>query len=69
MPAASGLPERPTGPAGNDPDGVRIMYKCLNCGREVKIELKSAKKIICPFCGYRILRKARGETVRKVSAD
>ncbi|MCK4497490.1 MAG: DNA-directed RNA polymerase subunit P [Candidatus Aenigmarchaeota archaeon] len=45
------------------------MYKCLNCGREVKIELKTAKKIICPYCGYRILRKTRPNVVKKVYSD
>jgi DNA-directed RNA polymerase subunit RPC12/RpoP len=44
------------------------MYKCLECGREVEIELKSAKKIICPFCGYRILKKDRPTVVKRVKA-
>lgn len=43
-------------------------YRCLNCGKEVKIELKSAKKIICPFCGFRILFKERPEVLKKVEA-
>ncbi|MBI4020514.1 MAG: DNA-directed RNA polymerase subunit P [Candidatus Aenigmarchaeota archaeon] len=34
-------------------------YRCLNCGKDVKLDLRTAKKIICPFCGYRILRKTR----------
>ena len=42
------------------------MYKCLNCGKEVKIELKSAKKIICPFCGFRIIEKVRPVTSKRV---
>lgn len=45
------------------------MYKCLNCGREVRIELSTAKKIICPYCGYRILRKERPKVVKKVYVD
>jgi DNA-directed RNA polymerase subunit RPC12/RpoP len=45
------------------------MYKCINCGKEVKIELKTAKKIICPYCGYRILRKARPRVIKKVLSD
>ncbi len=45
------------------------MYKCINCGREVKIELKTAKKVICPYCGHRILRKTRPGTIKKVSSD
>jgi DNA-directed RNA polymerase subunit RPC12/RpoP len=44
------------------------MYKCLGCGREVEIDLKTAKKVICPFCGYRILRKTRPVVAKKVQA-
>lgn len=44
------------------------MYKCMNCGREIDIELKTVKKIICPFCGYRILKKERPKIVKKVKA-
>ena len=45
------------------------MYKCLGCGRSIKIELASAGKIICPSCGYRILEKERPKTVKKVMAE
>jgi len=45
------------------------MYKCLNCGREVKVELKTTKKIICPYCGHRILRKTRPKVIKKVFSD
>ncbi len=44
------------------------MYKCLSCRREVNIELKTAKKIICPYCGYRILTKMRPKIPKKVIA-
>jgi DNA-directed RNA polymerase subunit RPC12/RpoP len=44
------------------------MYKCLECGREVEVELRTAKKIICPFCGYRIIRKDRPKVVKRVRA-
>jgi DNA-directed RNA polymerase subunit P len=44
------------------------MYKCIDCGKEVKIDLKTAKKIICPACGYRILEKPRTKVIRKVLA-
>jgi DNA-directed RNA polymerase subunit RPC12/RpoP len=44
------------------------MYKCLNCGKEVKIELKSAKKIICPYCGFRIIEKSRPAVGKRVEA-
>lgn len=44
-------------------------YKCIDCGREVEINLAKAKKIICPACGYRILKKPRPRAVKQVSAD
>ncbi|HDD72484.1 MAG TPA: DNA-directed RNA polymerase subunit P [Candidatus Aenigmarchaeota archaeon] len=44
------------------------MYRCFNCGREVDIDLKTAKKIICPFCGYRILKKERPKITKRVEA-
>jgi DNA-directed RNA polymerase subunit RPC12/RpoP len=44
------------------------MYKCLNCGREVDLELRTAKKIICPHCGYRILTKTRAKITKRVEA-
>lgn len=44
------------------------MYKCLDCGKEVKMELKSAKKLICPYCGYRIIMKTRASVAKRVEA-
>ena len=41
-------------------------YKCVDCGKEVEMELKTAKKIICPACGYRILKKVRPKRISKV---
>jgi DNA-directed RNA polymerase subunit P len=43
-------------------------YTCLGCGKEVDIDLRTAKKIICPFCGYRILRKPRPKVAKTVHA-
>lgn len=43
-------------------------YKCLNCGKAVEIDLQKAKKIICPYCGYRILEKKRPSLPKKVLA-
>lgn len=34
-------------------------YRCLNCGKDVDIDLSVTKKIICPYCGYRIIEKKR----------
>lgn len=42
------------------------MYKCLNCGRMVDIDLSTAKKVFCGSCGYRILEKERPKIVKKV---
>ncbi|RLJ06555.1 MAG: DNA-directed RNA polymerase subunit P [Candidatus Aenigmatarchaeota archaeon] len=44
------------------------MYKCMKCGKEVEIDLKTAKKIICPHCGYRIIMKTRPKIIKKVIA-
>jgi len=44
------------------------MYKCLGCGKTVKVELATAAKIICPSCGYRILEKERPKLVRKIES-
>ncbi|MEE9323832.1 MAG: DNA-directed RNA polymerase subunit P [Candidatus Aenigmarchaeota archaeon] len=43
-------------------------YKCLNCGKEVPLDLQKAKKIICPYCGYRILEKKRPTAKKSVIA-
>jgi DNA-directed RNA polymerase subunit RPC12/RpoP len=43
-------------------------YKCLNCGKDVDVDLQKAKKIICPYCGYRILEKKRPTVTRRVMA-
>lgn len=45
------------------------MHKCVCCGRAVKIDVRTAKKIICPSCGYRILEKERPKVVKKVMAE
>jgi DNA-directed RNA polymerase subunit RPC12/RpoP len=42
------------------------MYKCINCGKNVDIELEKAKKVICPYCGYRILEKKRPPVLKAV---
>jgi DNA-directed RNA polymerase subunit RPC12/RpoP len=42
------------------------MYKCMYCGKRIEMDIKKAKKIICPSCGYRILLKERPAVTRKV---
>ncbi len=44
------------------------MYKCLGCGRKIEIDLRTTKKVICPFCGYRIIKKTRSAVIKKVQA-
>ena len=45
-----------------------LMYQCLNCSKPVKLDLKTARKIQCPFCGHRILIKPRPSVLKKVVA-
>ena len=44
------------------------MYKCLSCGKEVELDIRVSKKVICPFCGYRIIKKVRPVVVKKVQS-
>lgn len=44
------------------------MYVCIDCGKTVEIELKSARKVQCPYCGYRILRKVRPPVPKRIPA-
>ncbi|MBI2674973.1 MAG: DNA-directed RNA polymerase subunit P [Candidatus Aenigmarchaeota archaeon] len=43
-------------------------YKCLNCGKNVQLDLKSAKRVICQFCGHRMLIKIRPKIAKRVVA-
>ncbi|MEM2340302.1 MAG: RNA polymerase Rbp10 [Candidatus Bathyarchaeia archaeon] len=46
-----------------------IRYVCMDCGAEVTSEqLSLTPEIKCPFCGYRVLKKARPPIVKKVKA-
>lgn len=42
-------------------------YKCIKCGREVDLNLKS-DKIMCNHCSERILLKKRPEIGKRVDA-
>ena len=42
------------------------MYKCMHCGKRTELDIKTAKKVICPSCGYRILLKERPKVVKKI---
>jgi len=43
------------------------MYKCFNCGKELTLK-DIEKRIICPYCGSRVIMKKRPETVKQVKA-
>jgi len=46
-----------------------ISYICVSCGSKVTSEeLELTPEIKCPFCGYRILKKARPPIVKRVKA-
>jgi DNA-directed RNA polymerase subunit RPC12/RpoP len=47
---------------------VTVVYKCINCGKELEKDLEKEKKIQCPFCGYRIIEKKRSVVIKKVLA-
>lgn len=42
------------------------MYSCLRCRKDVKIDLNKAKWVQCPYCGYRIIEKARPKVVKNI---
>lgn len=44
------------------------MYKCVNCGRDVKVELNTATKVQCTYCGYRIIEKKRPKITKTLKA-
>jgi DNA-directed RNA polymerase subunit P len=46
-----------------------IMYECISCGQHLTADqLAMTPEIKCPFCGYRVLRKARPPIVKRVKA-
>ncbi|NOX71140.1 MAG: DNA-directed RNA polymerase subunit P [Candidatus Micrarchaeota archaeon] len=44
-------------------------YICVGCRKDVRIDINRIKKIICPFCGYRILKKKRAAITKKVVVE
>ncbi|MBU0953577.1 MAG: DNA-directed RNA polymerase subunit P [Nanoarchaeota archaeon] len=45
------------------------MYKCMSCGKEIETRLDEARKVQCPYCGYRILEVTRPPIVKRVQSD
>jgi len=44
-----------------------MAYKCFECQRELT-DKDIEKRIICPYCGARVIVKTRPETPKKVKA-
>jgi DNA-directed RNA polymerase subunit P len=42
------------------------MYKCIKCKKIVSEFIEN--RIMCPYCGYRILVKVRPESIKRVQA-
>jgi DNA-directed RNA polymerase subunit P len=47
---------------------VEVVYRCAKCGREVKLDLATAREVRCPYCGSKILYKPRPRVARRVKA-
>jgi DNA-directed RNA polymerase subunit P len=46
-----------------------LMYECISCGKHLTAEeIAMTPEIKCPFCGYRVLRKARPPIVKRIKA-
>jgi len=46
-----------------------LMYECISCGKQLTADqLAMTPEIKCPFCGYRVLRKARPPVVKRIKA-
>ena len=44
-----------------------MVYKCFNCKREIESKLIE-RRVICPYCGSRIITKSRPTVIKKVKA-
>ena len=47
-----------------------LSYECLRCGKRFNPEDVSLYKriVICPYCGYKCIKKVRPDTVTTVKA-
>ncbi len=63
--AETNLQEGPTSQTNLE---VSMIYKCMHCGKQVEIDLKKTKKIICQFCGFRIIEKPKTGISKRVQA-
>jgi len=54
---------------GTEQPPAGIMYECISCGQHLTADqLAMTPEIKCPYCGYRVLRKARPPIVKRVKA-
>lgn len=44
-----------------------MVYYCMQCAKEVEVDARLSK-IRCPFCGYKVLVKGRGEQMKAIKA-
>jgi|APSaa5957512622_1039677.scaffolds.fasta_scaffold01867_19 DNA-directed RNA polymerase subunit RPC12/RpoP len=44
-----------------------MAYKCFNCQREIDAK-NVERRVICPYCGSRIISKSRPPVIKKVKA-
>lgn len=46
-----------------------VRYVCIKCGKEFdESELTVMLSIRCPYCGYRVIAKARGSDIKILKA-
>jgi len=44
-----------------------MAYKCFDCAKEITAK-EIERRIICPYCGSRVIAKSRPGTVKHVKA-
>ena len=44
-----------------------MAYKCFNCGKEIDAK-GIERRVICPYCSSRIIKKVRPAVIKKIKA-
>jgi DNA-directed RNA polymerase subunit P len=48
---------------------ANILYECARCGhRFLGQEMKDRDRIVCPVCGYHVLKKVKPPVVKRLKA-
>lgn len=48
---------------------IGVLYECLRCGYRCDgKEIVDRGRIVCPQCGYRVIKKVRPPIVKRVKA-